>query len=380
MHVLIVGLSRFCAPSGLCRYTDMLGRSLSHSGNTQVSIALGPWQTPYFHDVFKTHLHSEIITIDRKNNPASRNIWSLTSLATLARRIGADLVHLAYPMPILRQMSSVPIVVTVHDLYPYDLPTNFSFPFANKLMFRWCISQSDAIVCVSRTTSQRLHEIAPRIGSARLVSQIYNPVPIPEPPPRHIAITGCYPSRFILTVGQHRRNKNLHILLEAYSQLKTAGDPWNTYTLVIVGSEGPETKALHALTQVLGIQEHVFFLSSMSDSVLAWLYRNCLATVIPSSHEGLCMPLIEAVCCGARVVCSDIPVLQELGLPVAAYWHSKHGTAQTLAAAIAMAITMEPPSRVPPNPCDPTHVTRQFTALYQTVLSSEKSTLQARTA
>jgi glycosyltransferase involved in cell wall biosynthesis len=380
MHVLIAGLSRFCAPSGLCRYTDMVGRSLSRSGDVQVSIALGSWQTGYFRHVFKTHQHSDIITIGGKNSPVDRNVWSLTFLPMLARKIGADLVHLAYPMPIQRQMFSCPVVVTVHDLYPFDLPSNFSLPFANKLMFKWCVSQTDAVVCVSRTTSQRLCEVLPGVDSARAVTQIYNPIPIPELSPEQSPVGGCHPSRFILTVGQHRRNKNLHVLLAGYALLRTTGAPWDSYVLVIVGSEGPETMALRVLTQDLGIQQHVLFLSSLSDSELAWLYRNCLVTVIPSSHEGLCMPLVEAVCSGARVVSSDIPVLRELKLPVAGYWECEGGSSQTLAATIATAVTVERPSRAPANPCDPSSVTRQFIALYQETLSGGRVALRASPA
>ena len=378
MRVLISGLSRFSAPSGLCRYTDMVGRALSSSG-VQVSIALGWWQTEYFRDVFKTHQHSDIITVHGKNTPLSRNAWSLASLALHARRVKADVVHLIYPMPIQRQLFSSSLVVTVHDLYPFDLPNNFRVPYVNQLIFRWCISRVDAVVCVSQATSQRLYEVFPRIGSARLVTQIYNPVPIPELSPEQTAVSGLCPSKFILTVGQHRRNKNLHVLLEGYAHLRTTGGPWDSYPLVIVGSEGPETKSLQALTLALGIQEYVVFLSKVSDSELAWLYRNCLVTAIPSSHEGLCMPLIEAVCSGGRVVCSDIPVLRELRLPVTAYWRCKGGSPQTLAETIATAAGMEPPSPVPTNPCDPNSVTQQFMALYRTMVSGGKASLRVST-
>lgn len=376
MHILIAGISRFCAPSGLCRYTDMLGRSLSQLGNVQVSIALGSWQVGYFRDVFKSHHHSDIIIVDRKNNPIYRNAWSLSSLPGIARRLNADLVHLAYPMPVQRQAFQVPLVVTVHDLYPYDLPNNFSFPYANKLLFRWCISQSDAVVCVSRSTSKRLLEVIPKIEEGRLVTQIYNPVPNPELAPEQTTMAGCYSSRFILSVGQHRRNKNLHVLLGSYARLRSSGDTWNECPLVIVGSEGPETQALQALILTLGIEKHVLLLSSVSDSELAWLYHNCLLAVIPSSHEGLCMPLIEAVCSGARVVCSDIPVLRELGLPVTSYWDCQGGSAETLATAIAEAATTAKPTHAPLNPCDPHNVTRQFIALYRNLLLGGEASLR----
>ena len=34
--------------------------------------------------------------------------------------------------------------------------------------------------------------------------------------------------------------------------------------------------------------------------------------IVPSTHEGFCLPLLEAQSCGTPVICSDIPVLCEV--------------------------------------------------------------------
>ncbi len=204
----------------------------------------------------------------------------------------------------------------MHDLYAFDAPANFRFPIVNQFLFKRCVSESDGIVCVSRATERRLQEVVPQLAATRTVVQIYNPVCVPELCPEQKAAAGCRPGKFILTVGQHRRNKNLLLLLKAYANLRNRNEQWRDCSLVVVGSDGPETPALHALTAELGLRENVLYLSRVDDSELAWLYRNCLVIALPSSHEGLCMPLIEAVRSGARAVCSDIPVLRELGMPV----------------------------------------------------------------
>ena len=89
---------------------------------------------------------------------------------------------------------------------------------------------------------------------------------------------------------------------------------------MIVGSSGPQTAELEELTQQLCLSSQVVFMSSIAESELAWLYRGCSLAVFPSSHEGLCMPVVEALSAGARVVCSDIPTLHEVGLDAATYF------------------------------------------------------------
>ena len=68
MRILVVGLSRFSAPSGLCRYSDMLCRVVSDISGAEASLAVGSWQQTYFQDVFKTADHSKLIVADVRND------------------------------------------------------------------------------------------------------------------------------------------------------------------------------------------------------------------------------------------------------------------------------------------------------------------------
>jgi glycosyltransferase involved in cell wall biosynthesis len=47
--------------------------------------------------------------------------------------------------------------------------------------------------------------------------------------------------------------------------------------------------------------------------VLAWLYRNAEAVLVPSLAEGFSLPLIEALACDTPVVASDLEVHREVG-------------------------------------------------------------------
>ncbi len=51
----------------------------------------------------------------------------------------------------------------------------------------------------------------------------------------------------------------------------------------------------------------------VSDEWLPALYAGASAVVMPSLYEGFGMPVLEAKCCGARIVTSDIPEIREAG-------------------------------------------------------------------
>jgi glycosyltransferase involved in cell wall biosynthesis len=117
---------------------------------------------------------------------------------------------------------------------------------------------------------------------------------------------------FLLAVAQHRRNKNLGLLLRGFADLRERGGQWEDLCLLIVGSSGPETGRLKQIVRQLSLRRCVVFRAGVTDPELAWLYANCEMLVAPSSIEGFGLPVVEALQCGARVLCSDIPVFHEI--------------------------------------------------------------------
>jgi glycosyltransferase involved in cell wall biosynthesis len=364
MRVLVVGISRFAAPSGICRYADRIASAASRSGQVQTTIAVGAWQKDYFCSIFKSDLHSRIVSIDIENSSLSRNMWAIRTLPQLATDVRADVIHLAYPMPFLRRRFSHPVVLTVHDLYPFDIPRNFRLPITNRLILRSAVHQADAVICVSNNTLHRFRELFPRKYS---VARIYNPVSMPRFESEGLAIGDLRRKGFLLAVGQHRRNKNLDLLQRSFVHLRTTRQIPGDCQLVIVGSTGPETSALHGLTHSLGLAGHVRYLSSISESQLGWLYRNCLAMVVPSSHEGFCLPVVEALLSGAHVVCSNIPVLREVGSDACTYFEPEADSIQHLSSAIINSIKSPIRDTFVNDSFVPDNVARELYGIYQTV-------------
>jgi glycosyltransferase involved in cell wall biosynthesis len=314
MHIVISAVSSARQPSGICRHAANLAKCLSAAREvSRVTLLLGDWQVTYFHDAFGMgRARVQVIPIEIQNNPYARNRWYLGVLPKLAGHLRADIVHLSFPAPV-RRTFPCPVVCSLHDLYPYDAPRNFGRArvLFNRLFLRQCLAASQAVVCSSDFTLARLTASHPKFAAKR-VSRIYQSVtlnPQYEQEPTHLLLRD---QSFLLAVAQHRSNKNLDLLVKAFARLRH-GDGNQRLKLIIVGAEGPETGTLHALVDRLNLRGQVRFTASLPDAELCWLYRRCKLLIAPSSVEGFCLPLAEALHCGTPVLCSDIPVLREIG-------------------------------------------------------------------
>ena len=340
MQVLIAVLHRPSKPTGVCRHAANLARCLADRPDVSaVTLVTGRWQRHHFETAFS--LSSEkikIIDIDIQNNSVARNLWFLFGLPRLVNQLRPNLVHLAFPLPFWRSRFSCPVVATIHDLYPYECPENFGRLQAvlNRLFLRQCISQSDGLTCVSEVTLKQLQRFFPEHSHSATVN--YNYVDFSGVEPQPPAAFAALPEQpFLLSIAQHRKNKNLHLLIQAYAALVKSGQLPDSL-LVLVGSTGPETAALEQQIAELRLSQSVLLLASLSDGEICWLYRRSQLYVVCSSTEGFCLPLVEALYLGSKAVCSDIPIFREVAQSDCTYFSLEGDPAQNLADAIALAI------------------------------------------
>jgi N-acetylglucosaminyldiphosphoundecaprenol N-acetyl-beta-D-mannosaminyltransferase len=333
---------------------------------------LGRWQLGYFYEVFtlqspKLHL----LVADAENSPASRNLWYRNALPRVAAELRADIVHLAYPVPVRRRSFRMPVVVTLHDLYPYDAPENFGYPqvYVNRLILHQCMRNADAVACISETTLDRLLLHIPATWEQAVV--IPNCVDLALGGPMKNPLPNWRGGPFFLCVAQHRANKNIAGLLHTFAALLRRGEIHPATSLVVVGNEGPETKALRALLRHLSIEKDVLLIDGVSHAGLLWLYRNCELVISPSQVEGFSFPVAEALFCGARVVCSDIPAHREIAGDSAEYFDPAAAIAlESLSSAICAALAEKPkPAPTSLLRFSIANVSRQYMELYRKLLT-----------
>lgn len=316
MKILIVLTSLSRHISGVQRHGFNLARCLLMRNDIkEVHLVIAFWQHGVLQSIEpirdnRLHLH----TVKLSNDPLQRNWWYYTKLPRLATELGVDVVHLTYPLPVGRRGYQCPVVVSLHDVYPYDVPDNFGFPkvLFNKAILRQCMQAADAIACVSKSTRGRLEHIYPQIARSK-ATVICNCVESQSHVSAHSPVPRWAGEPFLLCVAQHRPNKNLLLLLGVFRRLLSTKQINSRTRLVIVGVPGPQTKLIQQFMSVAQLMHRVVLLTGLHDDELQWCYRNCGLLVAPSVVEGFGLPVAEALLAGCRVICSDIPAFREIG-------------------------------------------------------------------
>lgn len=316
MRIVIAAVSSSSQLSGVSRHAANVARCLlTRSDVSAVHLIVAPWQRKFFREAVSSndsrfHIHSVPVA----NRAFSRNLWYYTDLPAVAAQLKADLVHLTYPAPVRAGAFPCPTVVSLHDLYPYEIPSNFGLfkVLFNLLVLEQCLRSANAIACVSESTRRQLERRASEAVFEKSVT-IYNCVESPVLASAHSPLPCGSGTSFLLCIAQHRRNKNILLALRVFQRLLRNGDINPSTNMVIVGIPGPETGRIHSFIRTAGLAQRVVLLSGISDAEMHWCYRHCELLFAPSIVEGFGLPVAEALLVGARIVCSDIPAFRELG-------------------------------------------------------------------
>jgi len=375
MHLMLASVSAATSPTGVCRHAANIARGmLAFSSVQKVTMFTGAWQADYFRDAFDLKSKRlEIKSVAIPNRSLSRNLWYLRGIPAEARASGADIVHLAYPMPILRSTYSTPVVVSLHDLYPFDMSHNFGRrAWLNRTALKLCLRNADAIACVSEKTRVRANELFPATISQKttlvpnsvFLSHVCDTTPLPS-------AIGEHP--FLLCVAQHRPNKNLTLLVRSFRTALDRNILSPATRLVLVGIEGPETHHLQQMVAQYHLEDQVLFLRGLSDSLLSTLYARCELVIAPSLLEGFGLPVAEALSIGSRVVCSDIPAFRAIDATHSTFFNPTDISGESLLAALQHAIRTPRGIKTATAGLHPQHAAAKYLAIYSSLLRHKET-------
>ncbi|MGC9665962.1 glycosyltransferase family 4 protein [Planosporangium sp. 12N6] len=101
--------------------------------------------------------------------------------------------------------------------------------------------------------------------------------------------------------------KGLDDLIEAVAKIRTE----RPVELVVVGSARPGGRTDQTINR-LGLTDAVRFVSGLSDTELADLFRSATVAVVPSRYEGFSLPAVEAMACGVPLVTTTAGAIPEV--------------------------------------------------------------------
>ncbi|AOY01897.1 glycosyltransferase family 4 protein [Jeongeupia sp. USM3] len=124
---------------------------------------------------------------------------------------------------------------------------------------------------------------------------------------------GLEAGRYILHVGRFVPEKRHHDLIDAFLRRPPPG-----WKLAFAGAADHADAYSASVLERAG--DDIVFLGRKTATELASLYAHCGVFVLPSSHEGLPIALLEALGLGAPAIVSDIEPHLEMQLPAESYF------------------------------------------------------------
>jgi glycosyltransferase involved in cell wall biosynthesis len=202
-------------------------------------------------------------------------------------------------------------LLTVHDLSFLHYPVAF-VPSLHAYLERVVprsVARADRVLADSESTRK---DLIAHFGTApEKVQVLYSGVDArfrPEKEPGEGERLGDkygIESPYVLSVGTLQPRKNYARLIKAFANL-----PLADLQLAIAGGRGWLYEDILAEAQKHG--DRVRVLGFVDDADLPALIRGAALFAFPSLYEGFGLPVLEAMACGAPVICSDASSLPEV--------------------------------------------------------------------
>jgi glycosyltransferase involved in cell wall biosynthesis len=239
--------------------------------------------------------------------------WDVRGSARAARHARVDLLHMTrFAAP---GSSDRPLVVTVHDLIPLELP-EYRATLSSRLqteIARRTVTRSSRIIVPSAYVAGRV-EAALRIPGDRIdiipmgvEVSVQSELPAP--------LLGPY----VIHTGGFDARKNLPMLLRAFSQVvRELGPDWR---LVLVGAPHTANQTVYPPLQPeidrLALGNRIILTGRVSEFEKNALYDHATIAVAPSLSEGFGLPILEAMAHGIPVIASNRTAYPEVAGDVA---------------------------------------------------------------
>ncbi|MBG6106749.1 glycosyltransferase family 1 protein [Frigoribacterium sp. CG_9.8] len=252
-----------------------------------------------------------------------RLLWEQITLPRLARRLGVDLIHSPhYTFPLFTR---IPLIVTVHDLTFFTLPSVHST--VKRHFFRWWIRavarSAIPVITVSESTARDFIRVTGAPSAQVTVCHLgYNAELFHQPDEATVgrlrAAIPELPDSWIAFLGTLEPRKNVVALIDGYREA-AAHAVADFPSLLLSGGNGWDDAVDPAIARAVSAGADVRKLGYLPLDTLPAFLGGSSIFVYPSLGEGFGLPVLEAMATGACVLTTDRMSIPEVGGTAVAY-------------------------------------------------------------
>ncbi len=322
MRIAINGLFLEEPGSGTGQYTRHLLQALGRVDGINEYLILSPHDITDQPETPSTFTWKTVPvgSLKRGGQNIEKLVWEQHTFPSAAKREQARIMHVPHFAPPLRTQG-IPTVVTIHDVIGLRLPAYRASPSVaayNRLVAS-AAKQASMVIAVSEYCKRDIMEL---IGLPSDRVRVVLEAPAAQyrrvlDAQRLRAAREKYglSERFVLCTSGLDQRKNVATLVAAFAAVyHELGDP--DLQLFISGDpkrlgSSPLFPDWRPLANTLGIADNVLC-AYIAEEDKPLLYSATTCFVYPSVYEGFGLPPLEALACGAPVVCSERTSLPEV--------------------------------------------------------------------
>jgi glycosyltransferase involved in cell wall biosynthesis len=194
------------------------------------------------------------------------------------------------------------IVAVYHNVTPPGLADTEELRTAleSSLVQKYNLERADLIACDSEFNRKDLAAFGIENERLRI---LHLPPAIDDFPP----VTRNEQLIELLFVGRLVRSKGVLDLVHAFVEVSRGVEP--AVRLTLAGNAGFSSATcmneVAAVANAAGIAEQLRIVNTPDDRTLATLFASSDALIMPSYHEGYCLPVLEALSAGCHVIAYD---------------------------------------------------------------------------
>lgn len=267
--------------------------------------------------IFEKNVRGEVL-FPPARHPLLFMWWYEWAVPRALARLKADVF--VSPDGYLSLRTPVPTLMVVHDVAFKHFPQHLNFSARHYLNYFTpkFLKKAKRLATVSEYSKKDLVEL---YGTpADKIDVIYNASderfhPLPQHEQEAVRAKYAGGKDYFLYVGSVHPRKNLPRLLKAFDAFKEKNAA--PQVLLLAGRMAWQTGEVGEALQAMRHRDAVIFLDYVPTPELPKLMASAFAVTYVSLFEGFGMPILEAMCCDAPVICSNTSSMPEVAADAA---------------------------------------------------------------